>query len=88
LRARITPRLVFDVAPGSAEWRRFKPISSSGLLLHGTGHRPRDREVDVSLIYGDYYFVEALLPHRAWFTPECDDGIDNDDDQPSVKNSC
>jgi unsaturated chondroitin disaccharide hydrolase len=53
---------------------------SSGLLLHGTGHRPADREVDVSLIYGDYYFVEALLRHRAWFTPECDDGVDNDGD--------
>jgi unsaturated chondroitin disaccharide hydrolase len=31
------------------------------LLLHGTGHRPRNREVDVPLIYADYYFIEALL---------------------------
>jgi unsaturated chondroitin disaccharide hydrolase len=54
--------------------------ASSGLLLHGTGHRPADVEVDVSLIYGDYYFVEALLRHRAWFTPRCDDGADNDGD--------
>ncbi|MCP3986258.1 MAG: glucuronylhydrolase [bacterium] len=55
-------------------------VVSSGLLLHGTGHRPADREVDVSLIYGDYYFVEALLRHRSWFTIPCDDGLDNDGD--------
>ena len=36
--------------------------SSSGILLHGTGEPPQfpDPEVNVSLIYGDYYFVEAL----------------------------
>jgi hypothetical protein len=36
--------------------------SSSGILLHGTGEPPQysSPEVDVSLIYGDYYFVEAL----------------------------
>ena len=36
--------------------------SSSGILLHGTGNPPNigDPEVDVSLTYGDYYFVEAL----------------------------
>jgi unsaturated chondroitin disaccharide hydrolase len=55
-------------------------IASSGLLLHGTGNRPAGVEVDVSLIYGDYYFVEALLRHRAWFTPPCDDDLDNDGD--------
>ena len=37
--------------------------TSSGILLHGTGNPPQytyDPEVNVSLIYGDYYFVEAL----------------------------
>ena len=36
--------------------------TSSGILLHGTGEPPQfpDPEVNVSLIYGDYYFVEAL----------------------------
>ena len=35
---------------------------NSGLLLHGTGEPPQwtDLEVDVCLIYGDYYYVEAL----------------------------
>ncbi len=33
---------------------------SDGILLHGVGNMPANREVDVSLIYGDYYFLEAL----------------------------
>jgi unsaturated chondroitin disaccharide hydrolase len=32
-----------------------------GILLHATGAKPLGREIDVSLTYGDYYFVEALL---------------------------
>ncbi|HEX9107175.1 MAG TPA: hypothetical protein VF832_08100, partial [Longimicrobiales bacterium] len=36
------------------------PAGSDALLLHATGHRPAGTEIDVSLIYGDYYFVEAL----------------------------
>lgn len=30
------------------------------ILLHSTGSRPADSEVDVPLIYADYYFLEAL----------------------------
>lgn len=32
-----------------------------GLLLHGTGFKPRERDVDVSLAYGDYFYLVALL---------------------------
>ena len=32
-----------------------------GILLHATGAKPRGKEVDISLTYGDYYFMEALL---------------------------
>ncbi len=42
--------------------------NSSGLLLHGVGNRPSGTEVDVSLIYGDYYFLEALLRYRSLVT--------------------
>ena len=35
--------------------------NSAGLLLHGTGNKPANSEIDVSLIYADYYFVEALI---------------------------
>ncbi|MNZ43475.1 Unsaturated glucuronyl hydrolase [compost metagenome] len=31
-----------------------------GLILHGTSHYPERKNLDVPLIYGDYYFVEGL----------------------------
>jgi hypothetical protein len=31
------------------------------ILLHSTGHKPAGSEIDVPIIYADYYFVEALL---------------------------
>jgi len=36
------------------------------ILRHGTGHRPAGRNVDVSLIYGDYFFVEAIAKLNGW----------------------
>lgn len=35
--------------------------TSRGLLRHATGNMPAGTEIDVSLIYGDYYYVEAAL---------------------------
>ncbi len=37
-------------------------LSAAGpsILLHGVGNYPLRQQVDVGLIYGDYYFVEAL----------------------------
>ena len=34
------------------------------LLKHGVGNKPGDSEIDVPLIYGDYYFLEALVRFR------------------------
>jgi hypothetical protein len=34
---------------------------SHGILNHCVGDKPLNSEVDVSLIYGDYYFLEALI---------------------------
>lgn len=31
------------------------------ILLHSTGSKPSDSEVDVPLNYADYYYLEALL---------------------------
>jgi unsaturated chondroitin disaccharide hydrolase len=31
-----------------------------GILQHGTGHFPAQRNLDTTLIYGDYFFVEAI----------------------------
>lgn len=38
--------------------------SNSAVLLHSTGARPANSEVDVGMIYADYYFIEALLRWR------------------------
>ncbi len=42
---------------------------SSGILLHGVGNHNSNSEVDVSLIYADYYFIEALLRFQQFSTP-------------------
>lgn len=35
--------------------------SNSAYLLHSTGHWPNNSEIDASIIYADYYYIEALL---------------------------
>lgn len=45
----------YTVAPGEKE----------GFLLdHSTGHHPAGSEIDVPLVYADYYYLEALLRKR------------------------
>lgn len=39
--------------------------ASGFILLHSTGSKPAKSEVDVPLIYADYYYLEALLRSRA-----------------------
>jgi len=34
------------------------------ILLHSTGSKPQNSEVDVPLSYADYYYLEALLRSR------------------------
>lgn len=34
--------------------------AEEGLILHGTSHFPEGKNVDIPLIYGDYFFVEGL----------------------------
>lgn len=35
--------------------------TNQALLLHSTGHLPKNSEVDVPIIYADYYYMEALM---------------------------
>jgi unsaturated chondroitin disaccharide hydrolase len=35
------------------------------ILMHSTGHKPQKSEVDVPLIYADYYYLEGLLRYEA-----------------------
>ncbi|MNW16721.1 hypothetical protein D3C71_2156660 [compost metagenome] len=37
-----------------------------GILLGGTSHKPANSNVNVSLIYGDYFYVEALAKLNGW----------------------
>lgn len=40
---------------------RSAPGQNDGFILqHGVGHIPENHDVDVPLVYGDYYFLEAL----------------------------
>ncbi|MFD1885152.1 glycoside hydrolase family 88 protein [Paenibacillus wenxiniae] len=46
--------------------------NTEGLITYGTVHYPEQRQLNVSIIYGDYFFVEALAKLRGeqgWFTP-------------------
>ena len=35
--------------------------TNDALLLHSTGHMPHNSEIDVPIVYADYYYMEALL---------------------------
>ncbi|WP_282123132.1 glycoside hydrolase family 88 protein [Algibacter mikhailovii] len=39
----------------------FSGDVNQALLLHSTGHYPMNSEIDVPIIYADYYYMEALL---------------------------
>ncbi len=44
----------------SSERYQSRDINSA-ILLHSTGHHPNGTEIDASINYADYYYVEALL---------------------------
>jgi unsaturated chondroitin disaccharide hydrolase len=43
------------------------PASSSEILMHAVGNKPQNAEVDVGLVYADYYYIEALLRERGLY---------------------
>ncbi|RZK62506.1 MAG: glucuronyl hydrolase, partial [Pedobacter sp.] len=50
----------------SGEEYLAKEGTNSGFILkHSVGSYPHDSEIDVPLIYADYYFLEALLRYQA-----------------------
>lgn len=42
-------------------YRAQKNTNGGFLLLHSTGSKPANLEVDMPIVYADYYFLEALL---------------------------
>lgn len=60
-------RSTADKILASLESDRYtaKPGDNEGFLLyHSTGHHPAGSEIDVPLIYADYYYLEALMRKR------------------------
>lgn len=50
------------VAMLASLYRNYRSGSRNcAFLLHSTGHHPGGSEIDASIIYADYYFLEALL---------------------------
>ena len=48
---------------------RSAPGENGGFLIkHNVGSLPHKSEIDVSLTYADYYFVEALLRYKNWYS--------------------
>jgi hypothetical protein len=45
-------------------YRSLAGENSGFILLHSTGSKPSNSEVDASLSYADYYYLEALLRSR------------------------
>lgn len=43
---------------------------NSAFLLHSTGNMPAGYEIDASINYADYYYIEALTRYRNLFTTE------------------
>jgi len=47
---------------------RAKQGENGGFLLkHSTGALPQNSEIDVPLVYADYYFLEALKRYKDWY---------------------
>ncbi len=40
--------------------------TQASILNHSTGNRPQNTEVDVGLVYADYYFLQALLRYEQY----------------------
>ncbi|HEY5391799.1 MAG TPA: glucuronyl hydrolase [Hanamia sp.] len=52
----------------STDKYRAKARQNGGfLLMHSTGAKPLNSEIDVPLIYADYYFLEALKRYKDWY---------------------
>lgn len=52
----------------ASEAYRAKAGENGGfLLMHSTGAFPLNSEIDVPLVYADYYYLEALARYKKWY---------------------
>lgn len=55
-------KLADEIVKSLTKSYQAKPGESKGfILLHSTGHKPANSEIDVPISYADYYYLEALL---------------------------
>ena len=57
---RVAGRMLASLASGYLT----RGTSNQAILAHSVGQRPQNAEIDVGIVYADYYFVEALLRLR------------------------
>jgi hypothetical protein len=50
----------FDIFKDGKNHLSIRSDSQAGILLHGCFHKPKNVAIDNSLIFGDYYYIEAL----------------------------
>ena len=67
----------FDAATGILKELSSVRYQSSeenySFLMHSTGHKPNNTEIDASIIYADYYYLEALLRLRNALSSKSDE---------------
>lgn len=51
-------------ALSSPAYRAISGENGGFILKHGVGNYPRNADIDVPLIYADYYYIEALLRYQ------------------------
>lgn len=54
---KVAVKMLESLSSDKYQSRTHKP----SFLLHSTGHWPAGSEIDASIIYADYYYIEALL---------------------------
>lgn len=46
---------------------KYRSHDTSAILDHSVGSKPHESEIDLPIIYADYYYVEALVRLKKWF---------------------
>lgn len=58
-------RQAADAMVHSLSTAYLAPEDSPAILAHSTGHHPAGSEIDASIIYADYYYLEALYRQQS-----------------------
>ncbi|HYE72973.1 MAG TPA: glucuronyl hydrolase, partial [Blastocatellia bacterium] len=49
---------------GSPEYLATPGTNHDFVLKHSVGHKTANREIDVPIVFADYYFIEALMRYE------------------------